>query len=124
MLEMGRLVRTSEPARVELQSHSLVEQWRESGAQISLLPSAWESTGAKMQGSERIVEWNTSSSRPFLGCTQGGGLCLQAAGTCARARLLQTTVLLLRMPLGVPVLHELGELLLLEFRCRLFLRCQ
>ena len=92
-------MRTSEPAKAELQSQDLVEQWRESGAHISVLPSAWESTGAKMQGSERIVEWIPSSPRPFLGCTQGGGLCLPAAGTCAMPMLLQESAFLLRMPL-------------------------
>ena len=117
-------MRTSEPAKAELQSLVLVEQWRESGAHISLLSSAWESTGAKMQGLERIVEWSPSSPRQFLGCTRGGGLCLQAAKTCTRARLLQATKLPLRMLLGVPVLHEMGELLLLEFRFRPLLRLQ
>ena len=77
------------------------------GAPAFLLPLAWENFATGRQGSERILEWGPSAPRPVLDCTRAGDLCLLAAGTSALPMLLLESAFLVRMPLGMLVLHEL-----------------
>ena len=100
-------MRTSEPAKGEPRLETLGVLQAELWAPAFVFPLAWEKLATGRQGSARILEWGPSAPRPVLDCTQAGGLCLLAEGTFAMPMLLQESAFLVRMPLGMPVLHEL-----------------